>query len=142
MRVVVDTNVLLSGLMSPGSPPAEIVDLWIEGVVEVAVSSPIISEYLGVLLRPRFEKIGSTAVRRETIQRLIDLPNTLVVVPGVRVSCVSEDPSDNRFLECAKEAHADFIVSGDEHLLAIETYNGIRILSPRQFVEMLQKGNA
>lgn len=137
MRVVVDTNVLISGLISPSGPPARVVDLWIEGVVQVAVSPPIISEYLGVFLRPKFEGIGSASARQETIERLVGLPNTVVVVPETRVVCVGEDPSDDRFLECAKAARADPIVSGDEHLLALGVFEGTSIVNPRRFMEMM-----
>lgn len=137
MRVVVDTNVLISGLISAIGPPAKIVDLWIEGVVQVAVSPPIISEYFGVFLRPRFEGIGSASARQETLERLIGLPNTVAVVPETRVAWVGEDPSDDRFLECAKAARADLIVSGDEHLLALSAFEGISIVNPRRFMEMM-----
>lgn len=137
MRVVIDTNVLISGLISPGGSPAKVVDSWIEGVVEVAVSSPIVSEYLGALLRPRFERIGSTVDRQEAIERHIGLPNTMIVVPGVRVSCVSQDQSDDRFLECAKAARSDLIISGDDHLLALGAFDGIPIVNARRFIEML-----
>lgn len=137
MRVVVDTNVLISGLISALGPPAIVVDGWIEGTFEVAVSPPIITEYLGVFLRPKFDGTGPFEARRETIEQLIALPNTVVVVPEARSLRVSEDPSDDRFLECAKSAHADLIISGDEHLLALDIFEGTPIVNPRRFVEIL-----
>lgn len=137
MRVVIDTNVLISGLISASGPPARVLDLWVEGAIQVAVSPPIISEYLGVFLRPKFEGAGSVAIRQETVQRMIDLPNTVLVLPSIRLAVIQEDQSDNRFLECAKTGQADWIISGDEHLLALGAFESIRIVTPRQSVEML-----
>ena len=137
MRVVVDTNVLISGLISGSGPPAGLVDLWVEGAIQVAVSPLIISEYFGVFLRPKFEATGSVGARQQVLERLIVLPNTLVIVPETRVACISEDPSDDRFLECAKVARADLIVSGDEHLMALSLFQGISIVNPRRFIELM-----
>jgi predicted nucleic acid-binding protein len=58
------------------------------------------------------------------------------VSPEVRIDVVKDDPDDDRVLECAVEARADYIVSGDRHLLALESYEAIRIVSPRQFVQL------
>jgi putative PIN family toxin of toxin-antitoxin system len=136
MRVVLDTNVLISGLISASGPPAKAVDLWVEGTIQVVVSPPIVSEYFGVFLRPKFEATGPVGGRQEVLERLISLPNTLVIVPEGRVICVGEDPSDDRFLECAKTGAADYIVSGDEHLLSLGVFEGIPIVS-RRFIEMM-----
>ncbi|MGE5579561.1 MAG: putative toxin-antitoxin system toxin component, PIN family [Bacillota bacterium] len=138
MRVVVDTNVLISGLISALGPPAIVVDAWLEGTFEVAVSPPIITEYLAVFLRPKFDGAGSPDVRRETVEQMIALPNTIVVVPEARSSRISEDPSDNQLPDCAKSAGADLIVSGDQHLLSLGIFEGIPIMNPRQFVELLR----
>ncbi len=137
MRVVLDTNVLVSGLMSASGPPAEAVDLWVEGAVQVVVSPPVIGEYLGVFLRPKFEATGTVGARQEVLERLMNLPNTLVIVPERRVTCVTEDPSDDRFLECARDGSVDCVVSGDEHLLTLGFFEGIPIVNPRRFIEMM-----
>jgi len=133
MRIVLDTNVLISGLISPGGPPAKIVDLWAQGAVQVVVSPAILTEYFGVLLRPKFDAAGTSGARREVLERLMSLPNTVVVVPENRVACINEDPDDDRFLECATAGSVDCLVSGDEHLLALASFEGIPIMNPREF---------
>ncbi|MEX0974523.1 MAG: PIN domain-containing protein [Bacillota bacterium] len=74
------------------------------------------------------------------LERLIGLPNTLVVVPEDRVTCIIDDPDDDRFLECAIAGVVDCIVSGDEHLLGLGVFRGISIVSPREFIEMVNRG--
>jgi putative PIN family toxin of toxin-antitoxin system len=138
MRIVLDTNVLISGLISASDPSARAVDLWVEGAVQVVVSPPIVSEHFGVFLRPKFEATGTVGGRQEVLERLISLPNTLVIVPEGRVICVGEDPSDDRFLECAKAGRAGYIVSGDEHLLSLGVFEGIPIVNPGRFIEMMK----
>ena len=95
-------------------------------------------QHFGVFLRPRFEATGTVGGRREVLERLISLPNTVVIVPEGRVICVGEDPSDDRFLECAKAGGAGYIVSGDEHLLSLGVFEGIPIVNPRRFIEMMK----
>lgn len=140
MRVVLDTNVLISGLISAGGPPSLIVDLWTEGKVQIVVSAALLTEYFGVFLRPKFTAAGPPRSRQEILERLIGLPNTLVVVPEDRVTCIIDDPDDDRFLECAIAGVADCIVSGDEHLLGLGVFRGIPIVSPREFIEMVNRG--
>lgn len=69
-----------------------------------------------------------------------DLAHLAILTPGERrVNVIAEDPSDNRYLECAIEGDADYIVSGDEHLLRLDAYQKIRILTPRAFLDILKK---
>lgn len=140
MRVVLDTNVVISGLVTRGGPPARLVDLWAEGRLTVIVCPAILEEYLTVLLRPRFGVIGSLEHRHSLIRDLIDLPNTLLVQPDPtdRVDAVQVDPTDNRFLECALAAGATHLVSGDLHLLDLHRFKDITICAPRDFLARLE----
>lgn len=135
MKIVIDTNVLISGLITSGSP-ARVLDLWLSDKVVVCISSPIIEEYVAVLLRPKFKRVGTAQERYEIVSGLVELDNTKVVNPEFRLKVITEDPDDNMFLECALEAQAEVIVSGDEHLLSQVEYEGIKILRPS---ELLQK---
>lgn len=135
MKVVLDTNVIISGFLTRGGPPATLIDLWAEGRITVVVSQPLIEEYLGVLVRPKFAKAGPPEERLQLLEELIALDNTDLVSPKERVALIDEDPADNLVLECAAAGSPDFIVSGDDHLLRIGKFGEIPIVTPRQFLE-------
>lgn len=127
-RVVLDSNVVISGLLYSG-PPSRILDLALEGDLELAISSPLLTEVEGVLRR-KFPQ--ATEAVWETLATLQAI--SLMVTPHEAVTVVRRDPSDNRVLECALAAHADVIVSGDQHLLALRDFRGIPIFTPTAFL--------
>ncbi|WP_334111205.1 putative toxin-antitoxin system toxin component, PIN family [Thermodesulfitimonas autotrophica] len=135
MTVVLDTNVVVSGILVPAGPPGKIVDLWVDGAFTVAVSPALVKEYLGVLLRPKFRSAGSAAERTRILEALLNLENTVTILPKRPVSAVAEDPADNRVLECAEASGAECIVSGDRHLLALGGFGPAAILSPAGFLK-------
>lgn len=136
MRIVLDTNVVISGFLSRGGPPATLIELWAEGGVAVVVTRPLIEEYLGVLARPKFDRIGPAEERLRLLEELIALDNTDLVFPKEKVAAIEEDPADNLVLECAVAGLPDYIVSGDDHLLRLGKFGGIPIVTPRQFLEI------
>ncbi|MGQ9511701.1 putative toxin-antitoxin system toxin component, PIN family, partial [Thermodesulfitimonas sp.] len=135
MIVVLDTNVVVSGVLVPGGPPGRVVELWADGAFTVAVSPALIEEYLGVLLRPKFRSAGTAVERKKVIESLLELENTVTVLPKSVLDVVTDDPSDNRVLECAAAAGADYIVSGDQHLLALAKFGATPIVSPAAFLK-------
>lgn len=138
MRVVVDTGVLVSGLISRSGAPARVLDLWAAGTVTVLVSEDLAKEYREVLSRPRFATLGTIEERMELLHGLIGLSNVEAVEISETVDVVREDPDDNRVLECAASGAAEVVVTGDQDLLRLSEFRGIRILSPRQFIEKLE----
>ena len=130
MRIVIDTNVLISAALSPAGCPAQIISLWEEKVFEVLVSKPILAEFRRVFHYPHLpfppEKI-STSLR--LIQHI-----AVLVEPVEELAVVSADPHDDTFIACAVTGHAAYLVSGDEHLLVLKEYRGIPILSPALFM--------
>lgn len=76
MKVVLDTNVIISGFLTREGPPATLIDLWAEGRITVVVSQPLIEEYLGVLVRPKFAKAGRPEERLRLLEELIAMDNT------------------------------------------------------------------
>jgi hypothetical protein len=138
MKVVIDTNVVISGLISPFGPPAQIIDLWVADEIIVCLSSKIIEEYIAVLLRPKFTRLGSAKNRYEVIAGLVELDNTIIVNPDFHLDVISEDPGDNIFLECAVEAKAEIIISRDDHLLGLAEFQGIQIIRPVNFLEKIR----
>lgn len=136
MRVVLDTNVVISGILIPNGPPGMIVDFWAKGKLTVVISQSLLEEYLEVLLRPRFNKAGTINERQGILEQFLDLENTVLVSPDFQLNVIENDPDDNRVLECALEGGVQYIVSGDEHLLALKEFQGIIIVSPAEFVKL------
>jgi putative PIN family toxin of toxin-antitoxin system len=135
MIVVLDTNVVISGILIPDSPPGKVVDLWADGALTVAVSPALIEEYLGVLLRPKFRRLGSIEDWQKLLESLLSLANTVTVLPKSLLEVIAEDPPDNRVLKCAAASSAGCIISGDRHLLALERFAAAVILKPAVFLE-------
>ncbi len=137
MRAVLDTNVLVSAVLSRGSPPDSILQAWRKGSFELVTSAPLLYELAGVLARPRVsQRLGWSAdERREFLAALRNA--AILVVPQRELRVVRADPSDDRLLEAAVEAQADYLVSGDQHLLDIGSYEGLQIVSPVRFSTLL-----
>ncbi len=131
LRVVIDTNVFISGL-NFGGKPGEVLDLLIKEEMEVLVSPFILSE-LGSILR---EKFGWADEQVTRVLSLIEA-KAIEVQPEQRISVIKEKDADNRILECAVAGEADYIISGDKrHILPLKKYSGIRILSPDAFLRV------
>ena len=130
MRVVLDTNTVVSALLFSGIS-SKLVSLWQKGLITPLLSREILDEYLRVLSYPKFDL--SEGEIKELIQEEI-LPYAEVVKPKRRLRVVQRDPSDNKFLECAVAGKARVIISGDKDLLSLGRYRQIRIQSPAQFL--------
>ena len=130
MRVVLDTNAVVSALLFSGVS-SKLVSLWQNGLITPLLSRAILDEYLRVLSYPKFEL--SEEEIKELIQEEI-LPFAEVVRPKRRLRVVRRDPADNKFLECAVAGKAGVIISGDKDLLSLGRYRRVRIQSPAQFL--------
>jgi len=129
-RIVLDTNVLISAILF-GGKPQRVMDLVISGSVDCTLSTAILDELKDVLQRPKF---GFPAeVCFHIIEELHGICD--IISPSVSVDVIRSDPDDNRILECAVEAHAHFIVSGDLHLLNLGKFEKIKILSPADYLK-------
>lgn len=133
MRVVLDTNVLVSAVVF-GGPPGEIVALAAARQLQLVLSPPLISE-LRRVLREKVEFSDDALYLTETLLRRAGI----VVEPDGTLAIVAEDPDDNRVLETAAEGDADVIVSGDRHLLALKAFRDIPVLPPRQLRDRLRR---
>lgn len=129
-RLVVDTNVLLSSFLTVG-PPRQVLNRIRDGLDLFCLSQPILQEYLSILRRAGVDR----PLVESFLLLLQDPGRAVVVVPTRRVDIIRADPPDNMFLECALEARADYIVSGDRHLTRVRRFGGIEILSPRGYLE-------
>ncbi|WP_461833924.1 putative toxin-antitoxin system toxin component, PIN family [Desulfothermus sp.] len=130
MRVVLDTNVLISGIFFSGSP-SKILTYWRKGNFTTVISEPIIFEYIRVA-----EEI-SKKFPRVDISDILELfiINSEIVDTGNLKITACEDLDDNKFLEWAIAGKCDLIVSGDKHLLKLNPYEDIEILKPREFLD-------
>lgn len=137
MRAVVDTNVFVSAILSRSSPPGRILDAWEGRKFQIVISDELFAELERVMSRPRI--IRRVQKPSSQIAEFLSMIRTRaeVVRPQERLDVVQQDPSDNRVLEAAVEGQADYIVSGDQHLLALGSFEGIEIVSPARFAAIL-----
>lgn len=128
IRVVLDTNVIVSAFLVSDGLPAAILDLALQRKVRTALSPPILSEMERVLRRPKFDfeprKIGSFLALFKSRAKLVS--------PRLTLEVCREDPSDNRFLECAEAAKAEFLISGNKSHFPLR-YKNTAVVSPREF---------
>jgi putative PIN family toxin of toxin-antitoxin system len=132
MRIVLDTNVLLSALAFPGSKPDQVLRCVRRGEVDLFLSPFILAELERVLREKfRFSK-RQTDDRVATIRRMASM-----VEPVERIALVVAKDDDNRILECALAAQAEYLVTGDtKHLLPLRSIGTIQILTPAAFLEL------
>ncbi|MCL5670610.1 MAG: putative toxin-antitoxin system toxin component, PIN family [Acidobacteria bacterium] len=131
LSVVVDTNVVVSGLLKPGGSEALILDLARAARFTMVVSDALLREYEGVLRRPHF-RIASADIAR-SMRRIRETAHH--VEPDACVQA-ARDPDDNRVLECALAGGAQYIVTGNTRHFPSE-FQGIRVIPPRQFLVIL-----
>lgn len=138
MIVVLDTNLIISALLSPQGTPSKIFERWEEGKFDVAVSDPLLDELGRALGYERINKyFRETDFNRDVfIKHLRE--TAILVKPQMRLEVVANDPEDNRLLECAVTSGSSYIISGDQHLLDLKEYQGIQILSPAGFIVLLE----
>ena len=134
-KVVLDTNVVVSAMGWRG-PPRMILEQCMEGKLELLASPALFSELTGVLKLQKFHFIPKEE-RDEFCLLFLEL--AMLVEPDIELDVVKADDADNRVLECAAAGNADYIISGDNHLLALEQYENIRIVCPAEFLAIHEK---
>lgn len=138
MIVVLDTNVIISALLSPTGPPAGIIDHWEVGQFDVVTSPSLLGELERALQYPRVRKYlkrspEEVARFTQSFRRAAS-----VVEPQFTLHVIEDDPADNRVLECAVAGGASYIVTGNNHLLKIKSYREIVILKPAGFLTVVR----
>ena len=135
MRVILDTNVFVSGVFFSG-PPYRILEAWREGKLQLVVSQEILVEYRRVAetLAEQFPGVN--------LQPIIDLVTTNAEIFPNQIlrESVCEDPDDDKFIACAIASRCKLIVSGDRHLLRVSGFGGIKVTRPRQFIDEYLSG--
>lgn len=135
MRIIIDTNNLVSALIESRGPSAQLIDAWLDDAFDLVTSAAQLTEMRGVLCRPRVR----TRINANEAGLLLDLleREAVLVDPAVGVE-ISADPDDNTIIATAIAGRADVIVSGDRrHLLSLGEAAGVPIRTARQTLERL-----
>lgn len=138
MRVVLDTNVIISATLIRGGNEDRILRAWQRGVFSLVLSPEIIEELARALGYDRIRRL-QWMTEVEVRALLEALAQASILVPGRVAVRESRDPDDDKFLAAAVEGRAHYVVSGDRDLLVLQSYRGIRIIRPTAFLEILRK---
>lgn len=138
LRAVIDTNLFISGLFARDSLSAQLQNLWINLDFELVTSIEIIKKISRVLNYPRIK--DHFKPKDKNIKRFFRLIFRKAVIAKdiYKTDRITEDPTDNKFLACALEKNADYIVSRDPHLRNIKHYHGIQIVDVKTFIEKVK----
>jgi len=139
-RIVIDTNILVSAILTPKGNPAKILKLILEGKLYLIISPAILEETRQVFNYPRLVKLlKKNKITLDEVYGFLDkLSRVAVITPGqLNIGVIQDDPSDNKILACGLEGEADFIISGDHHLTDLKTFQGIKIVNPAAFLKIV-----
>jgi hypothetical protein len=132
-RVVADTNILISAFISSGAPRKVFMRV-LEGRLILVASNETLEEFRDVISR---EKFGLPEEVATEIVAVVEAAS-VVVEPKQKLKVVERDPKDDPFLECAIAGGAEYIVTGDNDLLSLEEYEGVKIVGPEELLDLLQ----
>ena len=137
IKAVIDTNVLVSGIISAKGAPRKILELAKKETFQAVTSVSINHEVLDVLHRDYiYTKYHLNEDIIDDIAAFL-YEGTLITSDSVEISKIRKDPEDNMFIGCAIEGDADYIVSGDKHLLNLKHYQNIKIVDAKGFLDIL-----
>lgn len=138
MRVVLDTNVLVAFLLTRGQTVSAILDAWERGDIDLVTAPSLIAEVRRTLRKPQLRQ----RIRPEAVQALLEamVEDAILTSGDLQLHGATPDPDDDAVVSCAVEGDADYIVSGDAHLLNLEEYEGVHIVTPAAFVRVLAGG--
>ncbi|MCL2313615.1 MAG: putative toxin-antitoxin system toxin component, PIN family [Firmicutes bacterium] len=136
LRIVLDTNVWVSALIW-GGKPATIIEAAEQGKIDIFISEFIVEEISQVLSYPKIEKVYHTQLTRQQLMEQI-LKNTKIVEITTKLEAIKEHPADDKIIECAASAKADYIISGDKHLLNVSSYQKTPILPVSDFIKLIE----
>lgn len=134
IRVVVDTNVFISSFF--GGNPRKVIDLWKKGHIVLCLSPGIVDEYIEVLERLGLQDENEL---QELLKIFAQGHNILFSASTPELKIIKSDKDDDKFIECAVALKCQYVISGDKHLKSIQDFMGIRILSPKDFLEKFRK---
>ncbi|MBI3958796.1 MAG: putative toxin-antitoxin system toxin component, PIN family [Chloroflexi bacterium] len=136
MRIVLDTNVLISSLFKRESTSAQILSLWRAGEFELLISPEVLSELKRVIEYPRVQR--RLIYTEQEIAHFLDLLTMAgtLLSPQDTLTVVKDDPHDDKFVTLAVAGQAEYLVSGDNHLLNVASIFGVTVVTPRAFLSL------
>ncbi len=129
MRVVIDTSIFIASFWKGTS--RTVVELWKKGEITLCASEAILKEYFHII--PRFNRLNKEAGKLLSLFKA--RKNMKMVTPSKKLKVVQKDPADNKFLECAIETKAEYIISADRHLKDFKKHQGVKIVSSGNFLK-------
>ena len=137
LRVVLDANVFVSAYINPEGTPGQIVHSFLrDGSFELVLSEPIIAEVLAALAYPKVLKAARSKIEPALwFEDLVVLSQ--LVADDIAMQRISTDPDDDQYVACAIAGRATFIVTGDPDLLNVRQHEGVRIVTPRSFLDVI-----
>lgn len=137
MKVVVDANILISFLLTKGPTISKIINYWKNKKITILVSEEILLEIRQVLERLVAGELIESGAAEALFRRLKEDAENVVSLSYIDISI---DKKDNRYLACAKDGKADYLITGDKkHLLKLKKFEEIKIVSPKEFVDLMEK---
>ena len=142
LRVVLDTNTLISGMIVEKGSPAAVLRAWKSNVLVMVSCQSLIEEFVRVARRPHLQvAYRLTDDRIEEMAQLIRA-KAFLTSELYEVDVIKDDPDDNVVISCALEGGAQYIVSGDPHLISLKEYQGIRMINAGDFLGVIGEGEA
>jgi putative PIN family toxin of toxin-antitoxin system len=129
MKIVIDTNVLISGVFF-GGYPRKILSAIVDGILSATATTEIVEEYVEIVQEMIERKQGHLS-----LDILIPLIDKMEIIESVTHVSICRDPDDDKFIGCAKDANALYIVSGDKDLLVLKQFENIQIVTAKEFCE-------
>jgi putative PIN family toxin of toxin-antitoxin system len=136
LKIVIDTNVIVSALIGGSYPSRIIKDIVLDKKVIVCLSHAVFSEYVNVVNREKFKKYTSFVTNAEIVLNKID-QISLKFVPGFQLETI-KDEADNRFLELALAANADFLITGNTKDFTMKNIETLKIVTPEEFINAIK----
>ena len=136
-KIVLDANQFVSAILKPDSNPGQILEMVRRREMDLLLSHPIISEISRVLSYPKLVTIHGMDYNTQTrfLRGLIIAGR--IVNPEISVNIVTDDPTDNKYIECAVAGNADALITGDKHLLVLKAYENVPIITPAQWLQQI-----
>ena len=140
LKAVIDVNLFISGMISKKGNPAKLLQLWRDRAFIVVISEQMVEELVRVLRYPRIRnkynlKDEDIELAVGTIRRF-----AIVLADAIKIDVIKDDPDDNKVLACALAVKADYIVSGDNHLLDLGIFENIPIVTVKDFINNIESG--
>ncbi len=132
LRLVLDTNVLISSILSKNTPPQKLFDYSMAHGI-ILMSEATVTEITEVLTRKKFDRYASLVKRAKFLQTLASKIETIKITESITIC---RDPKDDKFLELAVNGKADYLITGDRDLLVLHPFRDIQIITPAAFLEL------